>query len=430
MIVHASPTLMPGMICRLPVVLLGWLLIAVPASTGAQTATQPAVGPARASEEPRYPQATPVPEDMMRRRPRQVIALPSEPGEYGEDPTQLSSGVLGKLPPDVHRLPEGYVIASQQMSVERQPEWTVCYLPDERLVKLPLGEAGSWAGDLDGGRLPAGLVKACQDAGVAVAPESRITSEEKGLRWRVADPRHTLIVERDREAMVVRSALTLRLLPNKRLTMLEAVLTGSQGTPSFAFTGRVTEFMGVNYLLAEHLAEVVDVSEPAAEAPSDRAEKETPGVAAPDQKPATAPAGEPRPEDIIKQLLERKPRRALVLPETMPAAPQEKPVVPAYEGAPVADQLWPEETMIVDRPGRVVPGEQWWTFAFEDKGQQPTRKPVRLLPNRMLEDAIALGGDQSLGIILVVSGELTEYRGTNYLLLRKVLVQRDWGNLR
>jgi hypothetical protein len=274
------------------------------------------------------------------------------------------------------------------------------------------------------------LVKTCQDAGVAVAPESRITSEEKGLRWRVLDPRRTLIVEKDREAMVVRSALTLRVLPNKRLTMLEAVLAGSQGTPSFAFTGRVTEFMGVNYLLAEHLAEVVDVSEPAAEAPSDTAEKEATGATAPDQKSATAPAGEPRPEDIIKQLLERKPRRALVLPETMPAAPQEKPVVPAYEGAPVADQLWPEETMIVDRPGRVVPGEQWWTFAFEDKGQQPTRKPVRLLPNRMLEDAIALGGDQSLGIVLVVSGELTEYRGTNYLLLRKVLVQRDWGNLR
>jgi hypothetical protein len=48
----------------------------------------------------------------------------------------------------------------------------------------------------------------------------------------------------------------------------------------------------------------------------------------------------------------------------------------------------------------------------------------------MLENAIALTGDESMGVILVVSGEFTEYRGTNYLLLRKVLVQRDWGNLR
>jgi hypothetical protein len=32
-------------------------------------------------------------------------------------------------------------------------------------------------------------------------------------------------------------------------------------------------------------------------------------------------------------------------------------------------------------------------------------------------------------VVFVVSGELTEFHGLNYLLLRKVLIQRDLGNL-
>jgi hypothetical protein len=430
MIVHRQPSPIGQIQFALLAVLGLWALAAMPPAVRAQ-ATRPSPAPAAAKEEPRYPRSTPIPEDMIRRRPRQVIALPSEPGEYGEDPLQLSSGVLGKLPPDVHRLPEGYVVSSQQMAVEQQPNWIVCYLPDERLLKLPIQEAGAWVGDLDKSSVPAGLVKAGQDKGIALAADSKVHIEQRGSRWRVTDPRRALVVEKDADSIVVRSALPLRILPNKRLTMLESVMAAAENQPNFAFTGRVTEFQGNNYLLVEHLAEVIEAAEQTAPAPSAAPSEGDENSAAPQgEAPATAPAGEPRPEDIIKQLLERKPRRALVLPQSMPA-PAVRPIAPGQDPESARDQqLMPEETMIIDQPGRVVPVDEWWTFAFEDKGRQASRRPLRIIPNRMLENAIALTGDESMGVILLVSGEVTEYRGTNYLLLRKVLVQRDWGNLR
>jgi hypothetical protein len=358
-----------------------------------------------------------------------VIALPSEPGEYGQDKLQQSSGVLGKLPPDVQRLPEGYVVAGRQMAVERQTEWVVCYLPDERLIKFSLEKSAGWLSDLNAARLASGLVSACQAKDISVAPESQVVVEEPGKRWRIADPRRTLIVEKDRDGLAVRAALPLRLLPNKGLAMLEAVLTGSEQIPSFAFTGLVTEFQGNNYLLTEHLSQVIDVAE---ESPAEPAADESavPAGAAAADATATAPAGDPRPEDIIKQLLERKPRRAVPLPQNLPAVAKQETPPARPDGQPRSEQSWPEETMVVDQPGRIVPSEQWWMFAFEDKGHQASRRPMRLLPNRMLENAIALAGDESMGVVLLVSGEITEYRGTNYLLLRKVLVQRDWGNLK
>jgi len=399
-----------------------WGQTATPQGAAAQSAT-----PMVSVTEPPYPKSRRVPEEMMRRRPRQVIALPSEPGEYGQDKLQRSAGVLGKLPPDVHRLPEGYVVAGRQMAVERQADWVVCYLPDERLAKFSLNEAAGWLGDLDAARLGSGLVAACQAREISVAPEAQVIVEEPGKRWRIADPRRTLIVERDRDGLAVRAALPLRLLPNKSLAMLEAVLTGSQQTPSFAFTGLVTEFQGNNYLLTEHLSQVITVAE---EPPSETGGGDASADSAETDATATAPAGDPRPEEIIKQLLERKPRRAVPLRQNVPAVAQQEPPPVRPDGEARVEQVWPEETLVVDQPGRIVPSEQWWMFAFEDKGHQASRRPVRLLPNRMLENAIALAGDESMGVVLTVSGELTEYHGTNYLLLRKVLVQRDWGNLK
>ena len=38
------------------------------------------------------------------------------------------------------------------------------------------------------------------------------------------------------------------------------------------------------------------------------------------------------------------------------------------------------------------------------------------------------GGTRS--VVFLVSGQLTEYRDTNYLLVRKVLIRRDLGNIR
>jgi hypothetical protein len=49
----------------------------------------------------------------------------------------------------------------------------------------------------------------------------------------------------------------LRLLPNQHLALVESVLAEAQETSQFVLTGRVTEYLGANYLLIEHVAEVL-----------------------------------------------------------------------------------------------------------------------------------------------------------------------------
>lgn len=390
--------------------------------------------PAASVDEPRYSRAVPVSEDMIQRRPRQIIALPSEPGEAGEDPLRMSGGVIGRLPADLHRFPEGHVIAGMRASLHQLPDWIVCYVADARLAISQSKEAAEWIERLEQGRVPEGLSQVCEAKNIHLAAETIVTAEEPGRFWRISDPKRVLFVQRDADALIVRAALPLRVLPNKTMMMMEAIVGNADKPPAFAITGRITEFQGTNYILLEHLSEVMSTAAASPAKASEPSEETADATASGQADGDVADGGgktsdrEPKPEDIIKHLLDSKPRRAVVLPEALPTAPESKSSGPIAEGRP-EQQTWPEDTMIVDRPGRIVPTEKWWQFSFEDKALVSGRKPVRLLPNRMLENAIALGGDQSLGTILIVSGEVTEYRGTNYLLLRKVLVQRDMGNL-
>jgi hypothetical protein len=293
---------------------------------------------------PGYPARAPVPEEMLDDTP-QVIVLPSEPAEYGEDPAWRTGGVVGHIPAEARRLPEGYILAGREARIEQQDRWLV----------------------------------------------ARLASAE-GLP----------------------DAPPLRLLPNPRLGTLEAVLSQAGETDSFLLTGRVTEFHGRNYLLIEHLARVSPAAAPPPSEP--RVESAVPGEPPPgDDAPAPAPAA----EEVLRQLLETEPHRAVTLPE---------PLLEQDDGLPAGAR--DQDTPVLNQTGRIIAAESWWLFAFEDPGFEPRTQPVRILPNRLLETALALTGGGTLPVVLVVSGELTTHEGTNYLLLRKVLARRNYGNLR
>ncbi|MGQ9651265.1 MAG: hypothetical protein ACUVXJ_14240 [Phycisphaerae bacterium] len=218
----------------------------------------------------------------------------------------------------------------------------------------------------------------------------------------------------------------LRILPNQQLSMLRAVLRQSPPPTSFLMTGRITEFMGANYILLENIEEVF----------ADGAESSAPAVAPPQSTPADAPRDrEPTAEEILKQLLSRPTRRSVALPQLtqiiqgddgQAAKTLSRPADPG--GAPAG--LWPERAMLVDRVGRVVPGDQWWTLVFENRGRQAADQPIRLLPSRLLESAISLSRGGTQTPVFIVSGEVTTYESRNYLLLRKLLVRRQAGNIR
>jgi len=97
---------------------------------------------------------------------------------------------------------------------------------------------------------------------------------------------------------------------------------------------------------------------------------------------------------------------------------------------PAAHKLLPDGSRIVDRPGRLTSEGEYFTFSFESRGRGAPELPIRLLPNRLLEDMEIASAGGTKNVVFVVSGEVTEYRGVNYLLVQKLLVRPNMGNFK
>lgn len=320
---------------------------------------------------PAYGSTHRVPDDFLDRHRRPSVVLPSEPAEPGREATERSGAMIAKPAAEIRRLPEGYVIGSRPAYIKHEDDWHVAHLlPQPGMVDPP----------------------------------------------------------------------PLRLLPNQHLALVESVLAETQETSRFVLTGRVTEYLGANYLLIEHVAEVLTAPPTPPPADSVPAPATSP-PASEDVAPDAEPPVEPSPQDIIRQLMETKPLRAVVLPKEEPEVP-DFPAPTTQEQSPLRSNvpddpdaapvhILPEGTIMVDQLGRLVPaGEQWWSLAFEDRGRDASRPPIRVLPSRLLETAVTLSSGTAQGGVFMVSGEITTYKGLNYLLLRKVLVRRDLGNFR
>lgn len=148
----------------------------------------------------------------------------------------------------------------------------------------------------------------------------------------------------------------------------------------------------------------------------------------PSTGPTTRPAGDSgmrRPEqaEILRGLLSRQDR-----PVPVPIEPKYERLTPSERGIGLDGQpLLPEGTFVVERPGRIERAAEGLVFALHyDPAAQQMRR-FRLLPCQLLEtiENELTGGYEDF----IVSGEITRYRGENYLLLRKVLRRTAHGNL-
>jgi len=141
------------------------------------------------------------------------------------------------------------------------------------------------------------------------------------------------------------------------------------------------------------------------------------------------------PEELLKELQKDTMRTGRPITAADRPGPAQRRVVDVDSVAdggirPAAKKLLPDGSRIVDRPGRLTREGNYFTLSFESRGQGAPEMPIRLLPNRLLEDMeiVSAGGTKS--IVFVVSGEVTEYRGVNYLLVQMLLVRPDLGNLK
>lgn len=173
------------------------------------------------------------------------------------------------------------------------------------------------------------------------------------------------------------------------------------------------------------------------------AQERSPAPATAPREPASRPAGQrdaalPRPEPTASEVLEMlKPREGMSRPIVRPVIPgrqqRTRPApaaTPPNAVVPVEHRLWPDGYRLVDRPGRLQREGDYWVFAFESRSTQTAEPPIRLLPNRMLEDMEIASAGGTRSVVFLLSGEVTEYHGVNYLLVQKMLIRPDFGNLK
>lgn len=146
------------------------------------------------------------------------------------------------------------------------------------------------------------------------------------------------------------------------------------------------------------------------------------------------PRREPSPSEILRELTKQSTARRPVVSPVSPGQPDRGVVaeeaLPANSIAAPAAKLFPDGYRIVDRLGRLVREGDLWVFSFENRGQGAPELPIRLLPNRLLEDMERFSEGGTKPTIFIISGEITEYHNVNYLLLQKLLTQPDLGNLK
>ncbi len=160
------------------------------------------------------------------------------------------------------------------------------------------------------------------------------------------------------------------------------------------------------------------------------AEEPRPQDATERQPPATMPATQPAPRDAGY----RKPIQAREL-EPLLRGQEARPVLPTpvdreqqAAARRVAEAaLFLDGEPLVDRPGRLVRRGERSEFVFQIDDSSHKTVTLELHRNQLLE---AMENESESGAVeFIVSGEITRYRGTNGLLLRKVLRRVPNGNV-
>ncbi len=201
--------------------------------------------------------------------------------------------------------------------------------------------------------------------------------------------------------------VSVKLLPNLVLEQMLRAADFGRETKVFTVSGEMTVFQEQNYLLVGFAAQT-EPGQPRKNLP--------PSIsAAPDSDVSEV-------GDVVRTLqIQAPPLQTLPsLPAGAESASRREPI----HWATLADG-----TPLVDRPARLVQSGQWWTVVFESDHPGKPEPPLRLLPNQVMEGMVKLSERGASGLVFVVSGDVTAYRGENYVLTRMAVRRSEMGNL-
>jgi hypothetical protein len=198
---------------------------------------------------------------------------------------------------------------------------------------------------------------------------------------------------------------SVQLLPNSICQALEDAAAKNPDA-YFRVTGELLLYENSVYLLARHAVMI----QPQAPVNRDQAPQVDPDKQADDQAAEDIHVG---PEQIINKLFD------------------EGKITP-LQGAGQAQQsqVGPDQgrgELVINRAVRIKPVDDFWYQARFVSDNTLREEPLILLPGGLLSQARRLSTPPLHVQKLLISGELTRYRGKSYLLLRKVLPQRDLG---
>ena len=207
-----------------------------------------------------------------------------------------------------------------------------------------------------------------------------------------------------------------KVLPNINLEVITRSLAGKSSPVRFSVSGEMTAFQGENFLLIRFVRRLAV----AAAAPPPVPSKAETGAEAQDPDGKELPP--PSAEDVIDMLHDQKPRSVVSASRARRGAGR------------IADfsspSVRPDGSAFAQRPGRLMRDDKWWRFSFETEHSGAEEPTIKLLPGRGLELMIQSAEETRDGLVLLVSGELTQFRGQNYLLPRGVVRRTGMDNLR
>lgn len=273
----------------------------------------------------------------------------------------------------------------------------------------------------------------------------------------------------DESASPIRSALTspagpsdpfsqpMQVLPGKWLTAMTKV-TGNRVDLSIDFRvwGEITTYHGRNYVLPTFAATLSLFGQKAnTQATEQNDQRALNRLATAFGTSSQSESGPMSQEDESGQVQETsvlpdKLRQALLaVPRTRPlpliGQDQGQPPAEDYEhgvpaGADTAGQssppqqsrsAWKDGQKVIDRLGRAIydPLDQSWTFIFKADSDSLAEPPVVLHPCRLLEFMERNMQQSTRDAQFRVSGQISKYQGRPFMLLRRVMVAYDLGNL-
>lgn len=134
-------------------------------------------------------------------------------------------------------------------------------------------------------------------------------------------------------------------------------------------------------------------------------------------------------DDVLREFQRERPQAEPLLPQSPGNDSGDSDAVGVGAASGRARHL-PDGFFLVDRVGRLVQDGNWWTITFtsDNNPDEAPDPPMKLLPNQMLERAIREAQSGARAVDFIVSGEVTDFMGENYLLLRKLMRKRELGN--